>query len=38
MEVAPKVTTIMAKELSKDKTWEKEQIKNYLTLAQNYLP
>jgi glycerol-3-phosphate dehydrogenase len=38
MEVAPKVATIMAKELSKDKTWEKEQIKNYLTLAQNYLP
>jgi len=38
MEVAPKVATIMAKELSKDKTWEKEQVKNYLTLAQNYLP
>jgi len=38
MEVAPKVTTIMAKELSKDKTWEKEQVKNYLTLARNYLP
>jgi len=28
----------MAKELSKHKTWEKEQGKNYLTLAQNYLP
>jgi glycerol-3-phosphate dehydrogenase len=38
MEVAPKVTTIMAKELSKDKTWEREQVKNYFTLARNYLP
>lgn len=38
MEVAPKVATILARELSKDKTWEKEQIKNYLSLAQNYLP
>ncbi len=38
MEVAPKVAKIMAKELSKDKTWEKEQVKIYLTLARNYLP
>lgn len=38
MEVAPKVATITAKELSKDKTWEKEQVKNYLTLAKHYLP
>ncbi|RLC00723.1 MAG: FAD-dependent oxidoreductase, partial [Deltaproteobacteria bacterium] len=38
MEIAPKVAIMMAEELSKDKTWEKEQIINYLTLAQNYLP
>ena len=38
MEIAPKVATIMAKELKKDKAWEKEQVLNYSTLAQNYLP
>jgi len=38
MEIAPKVATIMAKELKNNKAWEKEQVSKYLTLAQNYLP
>ncbi len=38
MEVAPEVAAIMAKELSKDKTWEKEQVETYITLAKKYLP
>jgi glycerol-3-phosphate dehydrogenase len=38
MEIAPKVATIMAKELKNNKAWEKDQVSNYLTLAQNYLP
>jgi len=38
MEIAQKVASIMAKELNYNKAWEKEQVSNYLTLAQNYLP
>jgi len=38
MEIAQKVASIMAKELNNNKAWEKEQVSNYLTLAQNYLP
>lgn len=37
IEIAPKVAKIMAKELHKDETWEKEQIETYTELAKCYL-
>ncbi len=38
MDIAPEVAAIMAPELSKDKTWENEQVKKYIDLARKYLP
>lgn len=38
IEIAPKVSAIMAAELNRDDLWIKEQIRNYTELAQNYLP
>lgn len=37
IEIAPKVAKIMAQELQKDETWEKEQIKTYTEMAKCYL-
>ncbi len=37
IEIAPKVAKIMAQELKKDESWEKEQIKTYTDIAQCYL-
>ena len=34
---APKVAEVMANELKKDKTWEEEQIKDFLKVAKTYL-
>ncbi|MCK3683517.1 glycerol-3-phosphate dehydrogenase/oxidase [Maribellus sp. YY47] len=38
IEVAPKVASIMAYELQKDKIWENEQIETYNEIAKSYLP
>jgi len=35
--IAPKVASLMAKELGKDKTWESEQVKVFTRLAQMHL-
>ena len=35
--VAPKVAAIIAKELGYDKTWEEQQIKDFTTIASNYI-
>lgn len=37
IDIAPTVANIMAKELAKDKTWEKAQLSAFTNLAQNYL-
>lgn len=37
MRIAPAVAAIMAKELNHDKKWEREQVENYLAIAQNYI-
>ena len=37
VEAAPKVAHIMRKELKKSRKWEKEQIKEFTELAQNYI-
>ncbi len=37
IEIAPKVAEIMAKELKKDKAWEKEQVESYIEMAKQYL-
>ncbi len=36
IEMAPAVASILAKELNKSKEWEKEQVKLYTTMAENY--
>ena len=36
LKIAPKVTTILAKVLHKDKDWEKEQLDTFRILAKNY--
>ena len=36
LKIAPKVATILAKVLHKDKDWEKEQLDTFRTLAKNY--
>ncbi|MEA4903708.1 MAG: glycerol-3-phosphate dehydrogenase/oxidase [Petrimonas sp.] len=36
IEMAPTVASIMAKELKKDKKWEEEQVREYISLAKNY--
>jgi glycerol-3-phosphate dehydrogenase len=38
MEMAPAVASLMSKELKKPRSWQKEQIKQFLTLAEHYLP
>lgn len=37
IDIAPKVAFIMAKENGKDSEWEKEQVKEFIDLAQHYL-
>ena len=37
IDMAPKVAALMAKELGKDKTWEKDQIEVFTRLAKGYL-
>lgn len=37
IDIAPRVASVMAKEMNKDKDWEGNQIKNFTDLAQNYL-
>jgi glycerol-3-phosphate dehydrogenase len=37
LEIAPKVATIMAQELEKDKQWEQEQVTAYNSIAANYI-
>jgi glycerol-3-phosphate dehydrogenase len=38
MEIAPKVAHLMAKELRKNKKWEKMQVQEYSKIAESYLP
>jgi glycerol-3-phosphate dehydrogenase len=38
IEIAPKVAGLMAKELGRDISWQKKQIKKYIKLAQTYIP
>jgi glycerol-3-phosphate dehydrogenase len=38
IESAPSVATMMAKEMSKDEFWIKEQIDSFISVAKNYLP
>ncbi len=38
LEIAPKVASLMAKELKQNKTWEKTQLKLFQKCAKNYLP
>ena len=38
LEVAPEVVKIMSQELNKNTDWEKEQLKQFNTIALNYLP
>jgi glycerol-3-phosphate dehydrogenase len=38
MEMAPRVATIMARELGRDEAWEAEQVRAFTELAKNYLP
>ncbi|MBC7745094.1 MAG: glycerol-3-phosphate dehydrogenase/oxidase [Flavobacterium sp.] len=37
IEMAPQVASLMSKELNLDVTWEKEQVKTFVELANNYL-
>ena len=37
MEIAPMVARLMARELKRDKTWEKNTVENYLNVAQAYV-
>lgn len=37
MDMAPKVAQIMAKELGKDEAWQKQQVADFMEVAQNYL-
>ena len=37
IDIAPKVASIMAKEMNKDKDWENQQVNDFIELAQNYL-
>lgn len=38
MAVAPKVASLMAKELGKNRSWKKQQVNAYMDLARRYLP
>jgi glycerol-3-phosphate dehydrogenase len=37
IEVAPLVASILAKELGKDKLWQQQQIKEFITIANHYV-
>ena len=37
IDIAPKVASIIAKEMNKDKNWENQQVNDFIELAQNYL-
>ncbi len=37
MKIAPMVARLMARELKRDKTWEKKTVENYLNVAQAYV-
>jgi|KBSMisStandDraft_5_1062788.scaffolds.fasta_scaffold00569_25 glycerol-3-phosphate dehydrogenase len=37
MEAAPEVASLMAKEMKKDETWEKEQVESFTKIASGYL-
>ena len=37
IETAPKVASIMSKEMNKDKDWEKSQVEKFTQLANNYI-
>ena len=37
VEMAPKVASIMAKELNKDSKWEEDQVNEYASIAKNYI-
>jgi glycerol-3-phosphate dehydrogenase len=37
MRIAPAVASVMARELHRDEKWEREQVENYLAIAQNYI-
>jgi len=37
IEMAPKVANIMARELDKDETWEKQQVEEFVALAKGYI-
>ncbi len=38
IEIAPQVAEIMAHELGKDSQWQKDELKKFLRIAENYLP
>jgi glycerol-3-phosphate dehydrogenase len=38
MEMAPKVASLMAKELGRDAMWEEKQVVTFRKLAEGYLP
>jgi glycerol-3-phosphate dehydrogenase len=38
MAMAPKVAAVLAKELGRDDAWQKQQVDDFLVLAQQYLP
>lgn len=37
IDMAPKVSSLMAKEMNRDSKWEEDQVKDFIGLAQNYL-
>jgi glycerol-3-phosphate dehydrogenase len=37
MRMAPAVAHLMAKELNKDESWEKEQVLSFNSIAKNYV-
>ena len=38
IEAAPRVAALMARELKRDATWEKEAVENYIRVARGYIP
>jgi len=38
MEAAPKVASLMAGELEKNRKWESEQVESFQRMGQRYLP
>ena len=38
MEMAPRVARLMADELGYDDDWQQQQVRDFLSLARNYLP